>query len=308
MFTHPRKILSLLVCAAIVFLSSLPVYAREATDVQLTVQALTEQLYLLQDSAGSGNSIVFIGDEGVLLVDTKATTMCDKLFEKIEALSEKPIRFAVITHWHFDHVGGNETIANTGTPLIAHANVRKQMGVGHDMKIFDKTVPPSPEAARPIVTFEKEMAIHLNGETIRVFHLGAGHTDGDGVVFFQNANVIHMGDLFFQGIYPYIGIYSGGTINGMITNIKQILTMINENTKVVPGHGPLSTKAELQNYVSMLTTVRDKVSRLIEKGRKIEEVVAEKPTQAFDETWGKGFLPPDQFARLVYMDLSPEMP
>jgi cyclase len=137
-----------------------------------------------------------------------------------------------------------------------------------------------------------------------VFHLEPGHTDGDSVIYFQNANVIHMGDLYFEGLYPYIGIESGGSINSMIKVVNQILPLIDENTKVVPGHGPISTKAHLQEYVSMLTAIRDNVSRLIREGNTKEKAVAAKPTQAFDEKWGKGFLPPDQFAGLVYMDLT----
>ena len=182
------------------------------------------------------------------------------------------------------------------------------MGIEHDMKMLNTKVPPAAEIARPLVTFNKEITFHLNGEDVKVFHVEPGHTDGDSVIYFQNANVIHMGDLYFEGLYPYIGIYSGGSINGMIKVINQILPMIDENTKVVPGHGPLSNKAQLHEYVSMLTAIRDNVSRLMQKGNTMEEVVAAKPTRAFDKKWGKGFLPPDQFAELVYMDLSPKLP
>jgi len=182
------------------------------------------------------------------------------------------------------------------------------MSIEHDMKMLNIKVSPAPEIARPLVTFKKEIMVYLNGEDVKVFHVEPGHTDGDAVIYFQKANVIHMGDLYFEGLYPYIGIYSGGSINGMIKVINQILPMIDKKTKVVPGHGPLSNKAQLQKYVSMLTAVRDNVSRLLQDGHTMEEVVAAKPTRAFDEKWGKGFLPPDQFAKLVYMDLSPELP
>ncbi len=283
-------------------------YAQKQAEVQVGAEKLAEKLYMLWDSVGMGNTIVLTGDDGVLMIDTKAETSVDKLLAKIAELTEKPIRFAIITHWHFDHVGGNEKVAKTGATIIAHENVRKHMGIEHDMKMLNTKVPPAPEITRPLVTFKKEIAFHLNGEDVKVFQVEPGHTDGDAVIYFQNANVIHMGDLYFEGLYPYIGIYSGGSINGMIKVIKQILPMIDENTKVVPGHGPLSNKAKLQGYVSMLTAIRDNVSRLMQEGNTMEEVVAAKPTQAFDEKWGKGFLPPDQFAKLVYMDLSPELP
>jgi glyoxylase-like metal-dependent hydrolase (beta-lactamase superfamily II) len=283
-------------------------YAKEKAEVQVGAEKLAEKIYMIWDSDGMGNSVVLTGDDGVLMIDAKAEGSVDKLLAKIAELSKNPIRFVIITHWHFDHVGGNEKVAKTGATIIAHENVRKHMSIAHDMKALNTKVPPSPETARPLVTFKKEVTFHLNGEDVKVFHVEPGHTDGDAVIYFQNANVIHMGDLYFEGLYPYIGIYSGGSINGMIKAINQILPMIDEKTKVVPGHGPLSNKAQLQTYVSMLTAIRDNISRFMQKGKTMEEVIAAKPTRAFDEKWGKGFLSPDQFTKIVYMDLSPKLP
>jgi glyoxylase-like metal-dependent hydrolase (beta-lactamase superfamily II) len=290
----------------VVFMSC--AYAQEQAEVQVGAEKLAENLYMLWDSAGMGNSAILTGDDGVLLIDTKVADSVDKLLAKIAELSDKPVRFVIITHWHFDHVGGNEKVAQTGATIIAHENVRKRMSEEQDMKFFNAKIPPAPEIARPLVTFTKDMTFHLNGENVKVFHVEPGHTDGDAVIYFPNANVIHMGDLYFEGIYPYIGIYSGGSINSMIKVINQILPMIDGKTKVVPGHGPVSNKAQLQEYVAMLTAIRDNISQLLQEGKTMEEVVAAKPTQAFDEKWGKGFLLPDQFAGLVYMDLSPELP
>lgn len=303
-----KNICSIIGSLVMVVVSMSFLYAKEKAEVQVTTEKLAEKIYMLQDSSGMGNTVVLTGDDGVLMVDTKAEDSVDKLLAKITELCEKPIRFAIITHWHFDHVGGNIKVAKIGATIIAHENVRKQMRVEHDMKLLNTKVPPSPEIAQPLVTFKKELTFHLNGEDVKIFHVKPGHTDGDAVIFFQNANVIHMGDLYFEGLYPYIGIYSGGSINGMIKVIHQILPMINEKTKVVPGHGPLSNKAKLQEYVSMLTTIRNKVSQLMQKNYTMEEVIAAKPTQVFDEKWGKGFLSPDQFTKLVYMDLSPKLP
>lgn len=293
----------------VIFLASMSfLYAMEPAEVQVGVEKLSGNLYMLPDSGGNGNTVVLSGGDGVLMIDTKSGNAVDKLLDNIAALSEKPIRFAVITHWHFDHVGGNEKVAKTVAAIIAHENVRKQMSMAHDMEMLHTKVPPSPETARPLVTFTRQMTFHMNGENVKVFHIGPGHTDGDAVIYFKNANAIHMGDLYFEGLYPYIGIYSGGSINSMIKVINQILPMIDEKTKVVPGHGPLSNKAKLQQYVSMLTAIRDNVRRLMLKGQTMEEVIAAKPTRAFDEKWGNGFLPPNQFAKLVYMDLSPKLP
>jgi len=308
MFIKHKNILSIIGFFVVVLASASFLYAQEPAEVQVSTEKLAANLYVLQDSGGMGNTTVLTGDDGVLMIDTKVENSVDQLLAKIAELSGKPIRFAVITHWHFDHVGGNEKVAQTGAAIIAHENVRKQMGIAHDMKLLNAKVPPSPEAARPMVTFTKDLALHMNGEVVRVFHVEPGHTDGDAVIYFPNANVIHMGDLYFEGLYPYIGIYSGGSINGMIKVIGQILPTIDENTRVVPGHGPVSNKARLEEYVSMLTAIRDNVSRLMQEGKTMEKAIAAKPTQAFDEKWGKGFLPPDQFARLVYMDLSPELP
>ncbi|MEJ2655820.1 MAG: MBL fold metallo-hydrolase [Desulfobacterales bacterium] len=308
MLRKHRNIFAIIGIFVIVLVSVSFLYAKEQTEVQIGAEKLAENLYMIWDSGGKGNTVVLTGDDGVLMIDTKVENSVDALLAKIAELSKKPVRFAIITHWHFDHVGGNEKVAKTGATIIAHENVRKHMSIAHDMKMLNTKVPPSPETARPLLTFAKEITFHLNGEDVKVFHVGPGHTDSDAVIYFQNANVIHMGDLYFEGLYPYIGVYSGGSINGMIQVIHQILPMIDGKTKVVPGHGPLSNKAKLQQYVSMLTAIRDNVRRLMQEGNTMEEVIAAKPTQAFDEKWGKGFLPPDQFAKLVYMDLSPQLP
>lgn len=294
----------LIICLFVPVLSA----QQNELEIQLTTEKLAENLYMLADSGGMGNSVVLTGEDGLLLIDTKSAGGGDKLLTQISELSDKPIRFVINTHWHFDHVSGNEKVAQTGATVIAHENVRKRMGMPHDMKALNTKVSPAPEAARPSLTFKNELVLHMNGEDVRVFHVAPGHTDGDAVIYFPKANVIHVGDLYFEGLYPYIGIYSGGSINAMIKVIEQILPMLDTQTKVVPGHGPLSNKAGLQSYLAMLTAVRDKVGLLIQEGKTIEQAVAAKPTQPFDEKWGNGFLPPDQFTRIVFMDLSPDLP
>ncbi|MFH2047521.1 MAG: MBL fold metallo-hydrolase [Pseudomonadota bacterium] len=308
MLIKHRNIFPIIGSLVIVLLFTSFLYAKDQAEVKVIAQKIADNIYMFADSGGMGNSTVLVGNDGALMIDTKVADSVDKLLSKIAELSSKPVRFVIITHWHYDHVGGIETVAKTGAAIIAHENVRKQMGIEHDMKIFNKKVPPASQIALPLLTYEKVISFHMNGEEVKVFHLEAGHTDGDSVIYFKNANVLCTGDLYFEGLYPYIGIYSGGTINGMIKVINQILPMIDENTKVVPGHGPLSDKAKLEQYVSMLATIRDNVSNLMQEGKTMEEVVAAKPTKAFDEKWGKGFLPPDKFAELVFMDLSPELP
>jgi cyclase len=296
-----RKIM-LLCLAGFMIMASLA-YAKEDVKVQLTVEKITENISIIFD-AGNGNTLMFAGEEGVLIIDTKSGPAIEKLSAKIAEISDKPIRYAINTHWHYDHVGGNELMGKAGATIIAHENVRKLMSTEQKIKFFNKTIPPSPEKALPLITYTKELALHLNGRKISAFHLGPGHTGGDTIVYFPRANVIHLGDLYFNRLYPYIGISSGGSIKSMIKAGNKVLAMIDENTKIIPGHGPLSNKAEYAKYLKMLTEIKTNVSKAIKAGKSMDDVIASKPTKKFDINWGKGFLGPDIFTRLVYMDLS----
>ncbi len=254
---------------------------------------------------GSGGNLgVSAGADGVFLIDDQFAPLTEKIKAAIAEISDKPVRFVINTHWHSDHVGGNENFGEAGAVIVAHENVRKRMSVEQVMKVFNTTIPASPKVALPVITFTRDVTFHLNGDDMHVFHVNNAHTDGDAVVQFRKANVIHTGDLYFAGIYPFIDSESGGSINGVIDAVTNLLPLLDENTKIIPGHGPLSNKAELTTYLEILTTVRDRISQLIQEGKTQEEVVAAKPTADLDETWGKGFLSPEQFVGLVYLDLS----
>jgi glyoxylase-like metal-dependent hydrolase (beta-lactamase superfamily II) len=164
-------------------------FAQDSTEVQLQTEKLAENLYTIQDTGGMGNTTVLTGKDGVLMIDTKVAASVGLFLAEIGKLCPEPVRFAVITHWHYDHVGGNETVANAGVTLIAHENVRKQMGVAHDMKVLGAEVPASPEIAKPMVTYTDRMVFHMNGEEVAVFHLGAGHTDGDSAIYFLQTGI-----------------------------------------------------------------------------------------------------------------------
>ncbi len=266
-----------------------------------TVKA-AKNVYML---TGSGGNIgICTGDDGVFLVDDQFAPLTKKVKAAIGKISDKDIRFLINTHWHFDHVGGNENIGKAGTVIIAHENVRKRMTTEQFIEFFQKTIPAYPRAALPVITFTRDISFHVNEEEIQVFHVNNAHTDGDAIVYFRNANVIHTGDIYFAGIYPFIDTGSHGSINGVIDAAKHILSMINADTKVIPGHGPLSNKAELSAYVDMLATLRDKINKYVSEGKSLQEVQAAKPTREYDEKWGRGFLNPDQFTRIVYEDLS----
>ena len=230
-----RCISTIIIIVLMVAGSASLICAQEQPKAHVGAEKVSENIYLFADEGGMGNTIVLTGDDGVLLVDTKAGEVVDSLLSKISELSRKPIRFAVNIHWHFDHVGGNEEVVKTGAAIIAHENVRKHMRMSHDMKIFNNKVPPSPESAQPLVTFSKDLTFHMNGEDVHVFHLEPGHTDGDAVIFFPKANLIHMGDLYFEGLYPYIGIYSGGTINDFSLFINHCKDLIDDVDHAVDG-------------------------------------------------------------------------
>jgi glyoxylase-like metal-dependent hydrolase (beta-lactamase superfamily II) len=178
------------------------------------------------------------------------------------------------------------------------------MSTDQFIEFFQKKIPASPKVALPIITFTKDLMFHLNGENIHVFHVNNAHTDGDAIVYFRNSNVIHTGDIYFAGLYPFIDTSAHGSVNGVIDAAQYVLSIINDDTKVIPGHGPLSNKAELRAYVDMLISVRAKISKQISDGKTIEEIQRTKPTQAFDKKWGHGMLTPDQFVQILYKDLS----
>ena len=254
---------------------------------------------------GAGGNIgVCVGDEGVFIIDDQFAPLTAKIKSAIAKLSSKKVRFVINTHWHYDHVGGNENMGEAGAIIVAHQNVRKRMSTDQFMEFFNKKVSPAPKAALPVITFTQDIAFHLNDEETRVFHVKEAHTDGDAVVFFEKANVIHTGDIYFSGIYPFIDKSSHGSVDGVIKAARHILDIINDDTKVIPGHGPLSNKAELAVYVEMLVSLRAKMSAYISKGKTLEEIKAIGLSKEFDPQWGGGFLSPDKFTQILFEDLS----
>lgn len=271
---------------------------------EVVLENVTGEIYQLLNVPG-GNVIALLGEEGVLVVDSGTNPPDGPNIES--AIKEKgsaTIKYLVLTHWHGDHVGGNEYLAGKGTIIVAHKNLANTLKSEVDMKFFGRKREPSPKGAWPTLTFAEKVTLHLNGEIINVFHIKPGHTDGDGIVLFKNANLIHLGDLFFNGLYPYIGVSSGGSVTGMIDVLTEVLSMIDDNTIVVPGHGPRTDKAGLKTYVEMLRTIRDRVKPMIDAGKSLEDVQAAKPTAEFDDAWGKLWMDGDEFVRLLYMDMT----
>jgi glyoxylase-like metal-dependent hydrolase (beta-lactamase superfamily II) len=285
-----------------VLLSVSSAFGQDYDKVQIKTVKTSGNVYMLMGSGG--NIGVLTGDDGVFLVDDQFAPLTKKIKDAIGKISDKEIRFLINTHWHFDHVGGNENLGETGSVIIAHENVRKRMSTDQFIEFFQKKVPASPKVALPIITFAQDLMFHLNGENIHVFHVNNAHTDGDSIVYFRNSNVIHTGDIYFAGIYPFIDTSSHGSVNGVIDAAQHILSIIDDDTKVIPGHGLLSNKAELRAYVDMLISLRAKIAKLISDGKTLAEIQKTKPAQEFDEKWGHGMLTSDKFVQILYTDLS----
>ncbi|MBW2564175.1 MAG: MBL fold metallo-hydrolase [Deltaproteobacteria bacterium] len=288
-----KKIIILL----IVFWGTCAFAQRDFSKVEIKTIKVAQNLYMLMGAGG--NLGLSTGKNGPFLIDDQYAPLTEKILAAISKVTDQPIKFLINTHWHFDHTGGNENIGKGDTIIVAHDNVRKRMSTGQMMKAFNFKVPPASPHALPVITFPTGLTFHWNDETIEVIHFPKAHTDGDAAIFFKNANVIHTGDLFFNGIYPFIDAESGGSIMGMIQSVDKILERANGTTKIIPGHGPLATAKDLKEYKKMLLTVHDRISKLLKNGKSVDEIVAAKPTADFDSKWGKGFLKPDQWVMIV---------
>jgi cyclase len=270
--------------------------------VQVRAQALRGGVYML---TGSGGNIgLSVGDDAAFLVDDQFAPLTQKILAAVAAVTSKPIKFVVNTHWHGDHSGGNENMGKAGALLVAHDNVRKRMSVEQFNAVFNMRTPASPPGALPVVTFSDSVTFHINGDDLVAFHIPPAHTDGDAIVHFTKADVIHMGDTYFASGYPYIDISAGGTVNGIIGAADRVLTMCGAQTIVIPGHGPVSDCPKLRVWRNMVATVRDRVQTEIRRGRTKEQIVAAKLTADLDPTWGRGFINGDGIVDLVYRSLS----
>ena len=271
--------------------------------VTIRAQALRGGVYMI---IGSGGNIgLSVGPDGAFLVDDQYAPLSAKILAAVRGVTAEPVKFVVNTHWHGDHTGGNENMGKAGALLVAHQNVRKRMSVEQFNAVFNNRTPASPPAALPVVTFTDSVAFHINGDELVAFHVPPAHTDGDAIIHFTKANVIHMGDTFFNGNYPYVDVSSGGNVNGIIAAADRVLAMCGPQTIIIPGHGASTDCAALRRYRDVVATIRDRVQAEIARGRTLEQVKGAGVSKDFDAEWGKGFIRPDVFAELVYRSLAP---
>jgi glyoxylase-like metal-dependent hydrolase (beta-lactamase superfamily II) len=249
-----------------------------------------------------GNIGVSVGEDGALLVDSQFAELYEKITAAIAAIKDVPIRYVLNTNWHYDHVSGNKPLAEGGAIIIAQTDTRKRMITEQYHPMFDLKIPPYPEAALPTMTFAKSITLHFNGGDIHAFHIKNAHSDSDIVIHFKNANVLHTGDIIFSSGFPFIDIPHGGSVEGMIKAADYILDMIDDDTKLIPGHGPLSDRAGLKEYQDMLITVRDRIKKEMGEGKTLEAIIASQPTRGFEKE-GTG-VEAEMFVKIIYNDLS----
>ncbi len=298
-----RKLLFL--CFFLMAVSAPAPAQQDFAGVEIETAQIADGLYVL--FGAGGNIGVSVGADGVLLVDDQFAPLTQKILAAVAALTDEPVRYVVNTHWHGDHTGGNENLGRLGAVIVAHDNVRVRMSRDVFLPLFDMRTQPAPVIARPAVTYSDETTFHWNDETIRIYHVPSAHTDGDSIVHFQNADIVHMGDTLWTSGFPRIDSqYGGGSVQGVIDAVETAMAAATADTQFVPGHGDLPPRgtAFLEEYVAMLRDVQARVRELIESGSSEEAVIAARPTQPYDAQWGMGYMSPEHFTRVVYYSLT----
>ena len=279
------------------------VYAQQPdwSKVEMKATKVSGNVFMLQGAGG--NIGVSVGDDGILIVDDQYAPLADKIRASLkEIAADKKLRFILNTHWHGDHTGSN-VVFGPEAPIIAHDNVRKRMATEQKSEFFKRTTPASPKEALPVITFNHNLTVHFNGEEIRAIHFPQGHTDGDSVIFFTTSNVVHLGDDFFAGRFPFVDLDSGGNVEGLTKNIAEIIDKIPAGAKLIPGHGPLSTVDDLKTYHNMLIKTTDIVRQKIAAKKTLEQIKTEGLPEEW-KSWGTGFIKTEMWLEIVYRSLT----
>ena len=292
----------------LIFISSFSIslLSAQEQEVVISIDKLSSDVYML--TGQGGNIGIYIGQKNVFMIDDQFDRLSDKIKAAIASLTNKPIAFLFNTHMHGDHTGGNANFNTDLTTLVAHDNVRKRVMAGQKKRLDDKNITVAYyNKMLPEVTFSEDITFYDDNETIMAFHVHNAHTDGDAMVYFVNNDVIHMGDTYFSGRYPYIDLKSGGSVQGFIDAHKKALLVISEETRIIPGHGRPSTKKDLENYVSMLEDLKTNILAAIKAGRSLQEVKSDNSiSAAYDSTHGTGFIKPEVMRETFYKSLKSE--
>jgi len=290
---------------ALVLFATIPVHEKHRqqpdwSKVQIKSTKIAGNVYMLEGAGG--NIGVSVGADGILIVDDQFAPLADKIRASLKTLGQGKLRFILNTHWHGDHTGSNAAFGPEAT-IVAHDNVRKRMSSEQRSEFFKSTTPASPKEALPVITFDQSLTVHFNGEEIRAIHFPNGHTDGDSVIFFTSSKVVHLGDDFFAGRFPFVDLESGGSVEGLTKNIGELITKIPPDAKLIPGHGPISTLDDLKAYHRMLVETTAIVRDKIAANKTLDQIKSEGLPAEWN-SWGAGFIKTDLWLELVYRSLT----
>ena len=301
-FTEALTMIAKIVTILCVFTAgflSLSVSAQADSDtVKISPTQLTDKIYML--TGKGGNIGLFIGEDGTFLIDDQFAPLTEKIITAIKSVGGSHPKFLINTHYHGDHTGGNENLGQEGTLIFSHDNVHERLRTGSFIQEFNKKRPGIGREGLPVVTFSEDISFHLNNDTIHAIHVPGAHTDGDCFIHFKKANVIHAGDIFFNGFYPFIDVQHGGSLKGTIEAADKILLLADDSTKIIPGHGPLADKAQLISYRQMLETAYERLRALKAEGKTAQEAAAANPLEDLDKIWGDGMFNSDRWIEIIY--------
>jgi glyoxylase-like metal-dependent hydrolase (beta-lactamase superfamily II) len=291
--------------AALIAVQAPLALAQAPEEVKVETEKVATGVYVLYGRGG--NIGVSTGADGVFLIDDQYANMTASVEAALATISPSLPRFVINTHWHHDHTGGNENLAARGSVVVAHDRVRERMSTDQFNEFFQRAPPASPAGALPVITFNDNLSLHVNGDELRSSHVGHAHTDGDVFIHFRKANVIHTGDLVFHDMYPFVDLDSGGSVAGVIAAVERMLALADERTRVIPGHGKVTDRKGLEQYRDLLVTTRDRMRERVKAGKTLDEVLAEKPFAEFDGRLGWQFITAERYIQILYRDAVREL-
>ena len=290
-----KRLIGWISCSLLASASALA--QQDFSKVEVKALKLTDSTYML--SGAGGNIGLSVGDDAVFVIDSDFAPLAPKIKAAIARISAKPVQFVLNTHFHFDHSGGNDALGKDGALIVAHDNVRQRMSSTQLISFIGATQAASAKIALPVVTVPGDVKFHINGDEVHAFHVPRAHTDGDLIVHFKKSDVVHMGDVYFNGMYPFIDSSSGGTADGVIAAVDRVLALIGDNTRVIPGHGPIATKANLSAYRTMLATVTQRIKEHRRNGKTDDDIRAAQPAAEFKAALGGGFISSERFVLMM---------